>query len=128
MRNLATYALMLHVLLSTWAPGGLAELFRLPSLGDHYAEHFAESGGTMSWADFLVLHYTDPEHQRQDPSHHESLPFHHPVLASPSYVAPVASTFAVQLEELPVGQARMRLAEVGEWSGRSVFHPPKSVG
>ncbi len=82
----------------------------------------------MTWTDFLVLHYTESGHQHQDPSRHERLPFHHPVLANPGYVAPVASTLEVQLEELPVGQARMRLASVGEWSGRSVFHPPKSIG
>jgi hypothetical protein len=128
MRKLATYVLVVHVLLSTWAPGGLAELFRLPSLGQHYEEHFAESGGTMTWAEFFLLHYTDPEHEHQDSERHGGLPFHHPVMGCPNYLPPAGSTLAVQLEELPAAQARMRLAEVGEWPGRSVFHPPKSIG
>ena len=126
MKSLAAYVLVLQVLLSTWAPGGLAELFRLPSLEHHYEQHFAESGGTMTWAEFLLLHYTDPEHEHQDSSRHGGLPFHHPVMACQCFLAPVGSTLAVKLEELPIARTWMRLAEVGEWPARSVFHPPKA--
>lgn len=128
MKNFAAYLLILHVLLSTWAPGGLAEVARLPSLQSHYAEHFLESGGTMGWGEFLKLHFADPEHERQDADRHSALPFHGPSMAMHMFLPPAASASAVPAVPIPHARPGTLAAEVGEWPGRSVFHPPKSIG
>lgn len=128
MKNAAAYILILHVLLSTWAPGGLAEVARVPSLQSHYAEHYLESGGTMGWGEFLKLHFVDPEHERQDSDRHGALPFHGPSLAMHIFLAPAASASVIPAVVATQVRAGALAVEVGEWPGRSVFHPPKSIG
>ncbi|MBL7941594.1 MAG: hypothetical protein JNM00_02450 [Flavobacteriales bacterium] len=76
MRNL--YLLLLGIQLVTVQvfDGGLVgEIFRIPRLIAHYAEHHLESDGEMGLAEFLYLHYLDRDHREQDSTHHSSLPF-----------------------------------------------------
>jgi len=48
----------------------------LPKLFAHYHVHLEESEGTLSFLDFIMLHYADSEHRDSDGSH-EELPFNH---------------------------------------------------
>ncbi|MBK6829528.1 MAG: hypothetical protein IPG92_01745 [Flavobacteriales bacterium] len=128
MKSLAAYILIFHVLLSAWVPGGLAEVFRIPALNDHYAQHYAESNGTMGWGEFLSLHFANPEHERKDSSRHGALPFHGPSMAIHMFLPPTGSPVVIPSPVVPSMPPACQVAEVGEWPGRSVFHPPKSVG
>lgn len=126
MKRLAAAVLIVHVLLSAWAPSGLAELIRLPSLNAHYAEHFKESGGTMGWGSFLLLHYTDPSHTHKDASKHGALPFHSAPMDNPVVLPPTELVSVNRALEPERSHCPVQVAEVGEWPGRSVFHPPKA--
>ena len=128
MKNFAACLLVLHVLLSTWAPGGLVEVARISSLQNHYAEHFLESGGTLGWGEFLKLHFVDPEHERQDSDRHDALPFHGSYVAIAMFLPPAGSASVLPTVAAPRVLALALAVEVGQWPGRSVFHPPKSIG
>jgi hypothetical protein len=64
----------------------VAEIFRLPSLIEHFAEHKMENKD-ISIAHFLWLHYMDASHEHSD-SRHEHLPLHcHHLLIAESLLA-----------------------------------------
>ena len=128
MKQFAGAVLMVHMLLSTWAPGGLAEIARVPSLQDHYAEHLAESGGAMGWGEFLLLHFTDIEHARRDSNRHGDLPFHGSSMAMHLFLPTANPVVTFPLAIHRIVSAAGQVLEVGEWPGRTVFHPPKSIG
>ena len=129
MKTVAALLLSMHVWLATFAPGGLMELVRLPGLTEHFSEHVKESNGAMTLVDFLVMHYCDVEHERRDGARHSDLPFHHSVGSMLCYILqnPVP-TFSTS--EVPAAQVHpeARPWACGQWSGRSVFHPPKWIG
>ncbi len=129
MKTLAALLMSLHVWLATLAPGGLMELVRLPGLSEHYNEHLIESGGALSVVDFLVLHYCDVEHERRDGQRHTDLPFHHSIGSMLCYI-PHQPVPTLSTSEVPTVQVHpeARSWACGEWSGRSVFHPPKLIG
>jgi hypothetical protein len=92
----------------------LAEIFRLPSLLEHFAEHQKENK-TISFADFLWLHYMDASHEHSD-SRHEHLPLHcHHVMMAESLmsVAPefcyfdILHSTAFAEKKLPFGEDRL---------------------
>lgn len=127
LKSLFAYVFMFHVLLCSWAPGGLSEFVRIPSLYSHFDQHFVESAGTMTWAGFLALHFANPAHERQDGNRHGALPFHKTTIFIQTYLpasacAPVHYSLCQAVIWLPLSHA-----EVGEWPGRSVFHPPKTI-
>lgn len=128
MRRVAAYILIVHVLLSTWAPGGIAEIARVPSLQQHYAEHLIESGGAMGWGEFLLLHFADSEHERKDEGRHGALPFHGSTTAVHMFLPPAGLPSMIPAPPAPTIQVAPEVVEVGEWPGRSVFHPPKLNG
>jgi hypothetical protein len=94
----------------------VAEIFRLPSLMEHFAEHQRENNA-ISIASFLWLHYMDTAHEHSD-SRHEHLPLHcHHVMMAESLLAtapelcyfntPFITAFAEK--KLPFGEDRLYL-------------------
>lgn len=51
------------------------EVAKVPFLLAHYQEH-KERDRLITFFEFLRLHYTDKNHQRQEHSKHNKLPFH----------------------------------------------------
>jgi hypothetical protein len=128
MKKLAAGFLALQLLLASIASGGLFELIRVPALCDHYAQHQRESAGNMTWDEFLVMHFFDPEHEHTDGGRHHRLPFHG-AAHGPSVFLPLTDeTVPADGEPLEEGNTRPSQGSIGEWPGRSVFHPPKYRG
>ena len=55
MRALAAWLFGVHVLLGAVAPGGMAEVLRLPCLAKHYQAHVAKSGGDLTAVSYTHL-------------------------------------------------------------------------
>ncbi len=68
--------LLIYILVIQLATGhnALVEMFRLPSLIEHFKEHYAENN-MLSVSQFLYLHYADEHHHDAD-TKHEKLPMH----------------------------------------------------
>jgi len=128
MRQVAASMIIVHMLLSMWAPGGIAEFARLPSLQHHYSEHLVESDGAMGWGEFLLLHFADSEHERKDGGRHGALPFHGATMAFHMFLPPAGLPNMIPAPLAPAIKAAREVVEVGEWPSRSVFHPPKLNG
>lgn len=75
------------------------ELPRLINLISHFEHHEAESGGTFSFADFIMLHYTDNAHQDQED--HSKLPFHQHVCTGVFVAIIPAFGFTLKTAESP---------------------------
>ncbi len=82
----------------------------------------------MSWGEFLKLHFVDPEHERQDSRRHGALPFHGSSMTIHMFLPTAGSVGVMPSAVVRTMPAVGQLMEVGEWPGRSVFHPPKSIG
>ena len=126
MKSISACILAVHVLLTSLTPAGLVEFLRAPGLAEHYQEHWEETGGAISWSDFLFMHYVDEAHEEQDGGRHGELPFHkHHVASSPflTDAGPLAVPSALSAVALHVPFVS---GTCGDWPGRSVFHPPKS--
>lgn len=55
----------------------LGETVKVINLVDHYLMHRSR-GEVSDLADFIRMHYLDPEHRRSDPVRHDHLPLQHP--------------------------------------------------
>lgn len=127
MRRIAIHVLALQVALASFAPAGLVELVRLPGLLKHYAEHRTESHGLMTFGEFMELHFADARHAEDDNERHANLPFHnHAPVVHDMVPSHMASVQAPASAEVPAWSALRNSTDVGQWPGRSVFHPPKS--
>ncbi len=51
------------------------ELGQIDELYEHFNAHVKQSKGTMSFEDFIVMHYADKNHDHDE--NHDQLPFHH---------------------------------------------------
>jgi hypothetical protein len=51
------------------------ELARLPFVWEHYKEHKKEDA-TLTFSQFLNLHYNSEDHEKQDGHRHHNLPLH----------------------------------------------------
>ncbi|HOZ41149.1 MAG TPA: hypothetical protein PLL25_10110 [Flavobacteriales bacterium] len=126
MQRFKAYALGVHVLLLTCTSSGLLEVFRIPALFKHYAEHQQQGGDRPGMTEFLLLHYFDNGHEESDPKGHAELPFHgggaHSPIADGS--GPLALTL-IQLDGAPTPSVPPADEHIGKWPGRSVFQPPK---
>lgn len=77
-------------LISSLLPGFSEQLNKLPSLVNHYRHH-VEEHNTISFAEFIELHYGDNSSHKQE-ENHQDLPLYH-----------VNGTFLiVMFQELPV--------------------------
>lgn len=127
MKVVAAGILLVHLLITSLAPAGLVEVARVPALFDHFNVHLVESGGTLTWGEFLVMHYTDAEHERNDHDRHGKLPFHN---SSLNHVVFIPSDDPMQVIDAPeqvTDHVPVSEPWIGEWTGRSVFQPPKRV-
>jgi hypothetical protein len=73
-RRLLLLVLSIQIVSSGQAIGELVKVFNLV---DHYLMHRGR-GEVSSLADFIRMHYLDPEHRRSDPVRHDRLPLQHP--------------------------------------------------
>lgn len=53
----------------------LFEVFTIPYLIEHYKEH--SDSNAVDFVEFIKLHYSETEHQKEHNSKHDSLPFYH---------------------------------------------------
>jgi hypothetical protein len=78
LNKLFTYLLSIHFLLAGLLPEqNLQELNKIPVLVQHYFHHTQEENQSLSFAEFLLMHYGNSEHRNQE--NHEDLPLftHH---------------------------------------------------
>lgn len=67
--------LSVQLFVAALMPGrSLHELAKVPGLIGHYRHHVADHG-SISFLDFLNLHYGNPSHRHDREEHHEELPF-----------------------------------------------------
>lgn len=125
MKSAAACILILHLLISTLASSGLAEVTRLPALFEHFQVHLVESGGTLTLGEFLVMHYADAEHERKDHGRHGNLPFHNTSLTHLIFIPNNALMDLFDPSELVTEYVPVKDLWKGEWLGRAVFQPPK---
>lgn len=50
------------------------ELGQLDELYEHFQVHSKQAGGKLSFEDFLLMHYSDKNHDKNE--NHDQLPFH----------------------------------------------------
>lgn len=73
MKQVALYALLVIYLLPVLAPQALEEVFKLPALLEHYAQHRVQEPA-VGWWEFVVQHYGQPYRQHQQAHDHSNLP------------------------------------------------------
>jgi len=79
MRKPISFFFALVILFEATLPGmEVAELNKIPALISHF-QHHQKQDNTISFLDFIILHYNSPDHHDQDPVTHHNLPFsdHH---------------------------------------------------
>jgi hypothetical protein len=125
--KLASLLLSFHILLGSLLPhADYTELSKLPELYEHYQLHQRQSNGQLGLTDFLVMHYTDREHQQSEDD--VQLPFqhHHSCTAIVFYFLPTFYfQFTPLLLKVSVGfcfQSRCFSSYLS-----SIFQPPKST-
>lgn len=57
--------------------GGLRVVFELGAFLHHFVDHMGGHHEAIGLADFVDLHYSDPQHHEEDHGEHEDLPFQH---------------------------------------------------
>jgi hypothetical protein len=129
MNKLVSFFLLTIVILGSFLPNmDTCELSKIPQLIHHYQEHVELKKQSISFVDFILLHYgvgkESGEHRDQEESH-ESLPFqahtfHAMALA---YTEPVSFSF-YRFEPLTVLNAAYLYSEYSEYSF-SLLQPPK---
>ncbi len=124
MRNLVLTILAIQILSSGQA---LGEVMKVVNLLDHFQMHI-RTGEVRDLAEFIHLHYFDPEHERSDPARHRHLPL--------QQVTPhVITVLAVSAESvtIPTVDPHFQKAPMASSMGchsrqvpMSVFQPPRA--
>jgi hypothetical protein len=113
------YAILLSVwisLISFFPKTDVCYLFDFGTLAEHYEEH--RQNENIDFWQFLCLHYTHTEHQKQD-QNHKKLPFHHQhAECVGSIILPVAD-FEINQKVFPIAQAKNYSA----WQSFYCFQP-----
>lgn len=115
-----------QLLIAALVPGrSLQELAKVPGLIDHYRHHVADHG-SISFLDFLNLHYGSPSHRHDREEHHEELPFKTlTVDISGVFCLPVAMFSRDTSDLLSFSRAVMRSSSPLE-AASYVWHPPRT--
>lgn len=117
--------LLVHMALATFTGGGLAELCRLHTLPQHYAEHQAQEP-ELGVTAFLLMHYLDPAHDATDTRTHGKLPFRSVGKVLVTGGLPEATTsWPVPLLAEPDGPAAGKAGSCLDRPHCGVDHPPK---
>jgi hypothetical protein len=74
MKGLVTILVFVVLLKALMPAMNTAELARLPFLFEHFKEH-RKSNQSITFLDFLILHYSDKNHHNSDHAKHSKLPF-----------------------------------------------------
>ena len=127
MRTFGAYLVVVHLLLSALASGGVFELLRAPSMCDHYEEHVMEAGGRMTWGGFLLLHFTDPDHERSDRGRHGELPFHNTGHAPVVFQPEPPALLVVESNVAQPYPIRSQEVSFGDLHRLGVFQPPRGT-
>lgn len=111
--------------LATFTGGGLAELCRLHTVPEHYAEHQARTP-ELGVTAFLLMHYLDPVHAATDEGTHGKLPFRSVGKVLMTGGLPEATTtWPVPLLAEPDGPATGVSGSCLSRPRCGVYHPPK---
>jgi hypothetical protein len=123
-RNLILSILAFQILSSGQA---LGELMKVVNLIDHYTMHI-RNGEVKNLAEFIQLHYFDPEHERSDPARHRHLPLQQ---VTPHNITVLA--FSAEIVSIPAIENHLQEAPKvsgTDWYSRqvpmSVFQPPRA--
>jgi hypothetical protein len=107
------------------------EMMKLPLLWGHYQEHVTLDG-TLSFGDFIDLHYADGAHEEADHEGHKDLPFHHHHGATVDHCAckvwtsdpTPAVSFPTLMGDRPVGRVHDDAERAGH--RRALLQPPRT--
>jgi hypothetical protein len=105
----------------------LGELMKVVNLIDHYTMHI-RSGEVSDLAEFIQLHYFDPEHEQSDPVRHRHLPLQQITPHIVIVLAVSSETVAIPsienlLQESPKASST---AFLPQQHPMSVFQPPRA--
>lgn len=105
------------------------ELSKLPALAEHYAEHQKENPGISLW-EFIVLHYENNRHHKEDHDKHSNLPYgaqHHD--SSPLQVWFSCTNFNVQFCNtlLRTDPASTYISPFESLWQSSIWQPPRNA-
>lgn len=106
-----------------------AELAKLPLLINHFQEH-RRLDRSMTFADFLALHYADARHHEEDHSTHSQLPFgqhHHLNVIISVWHAPTLPGFPVPPQPLTIKQRTSTFHRELPAHTSPVWQPPRFV-
>lgn len=124
MRNLILTILAIQILSSGQA---LGEVMKVVNLLDHFRMHI-RSGEVRDLAEFIQLHYFDPEHERSDPARHRHLPLQ-------QVTSHMITVLAVSAESVNIPSVDLHLQKAPQASSMgchsrqvpmSVFQPPRA--
>lgn len=105
----------------------LGELIKVVNLIDHYSMHI-KSGEVNGLAEFIQLHYFNPEHEQSDPTRHRHLPLQQVTSHVVNVLA--VSTDPVSLPPLESHLQNMPGARSCGFSPQqvpiSIFQPPRA--
>lgn len=127
MRGLSAIFVFVILLKALMPAMNTAELARVPLLLEHYQEHL-KSDQSLTFLDFLILHYSNKDHHNKDHAKHSKLPFgnlhHQPVSIQLWY----ADIYVVVIPEL-MTKLYSTVLSVGKLLSIfkfSVWQPPRS--
>lgn len=63
------------MIISLFPKTDVCHLVDIPTLMEHYQEHQTQK--PVSFWQFIVMHYTQSDHKKEEPSKHKHLPFQH---------------------------------------------------
>jgi hypothetical protein len=107
------------------------ELSKLPALAKHYKQHRAENP-SLSFADFIELHYQDTQHHEQDPQTHHDLPFsnhnaqHHSCVPVAFFTPQPIKEFCTLIFISEIQVVAYREPATTSFA-TSIWQPPKSI-
>lgn len=86
-----------------------------------------ETGGRMTWGGFLLLHFTDPDHERSDRGRHEELPFHNTGHVSLVFFSEPLRFVALESSMVQPFPVKPQEGSDGDLHRLGVFQPPRTV-
>jgi hypothetical protein len=79
------------MIISLFPKTDVCHLVDIPTLVEHYQEHQTQK--EISFWQFITMHYTHSEHQKEEPSKHKHLPLQHHHVECCSILVLEAKTF-----------------------------------
>lgn len=125
LKRFFTYLLGIHFLLSGFLPEqSLHELNKIPTLVQHYFHHTRVEKETISFTEFMLMHYGDSEHKKQE--NHEDLPLYNHTCGCHLFVHEEIITSEPVLSQEKTIQRNHLAGEYFLIQAKGIFQPPKA--